>query len=423
MAKSEIPAAKSVSEITDINVLIKWIHDNMDENDTISAEWNQIRTNLSILYPVFVFFYAIVACFGTLSNVCLFWIIVRRQLFYDPTHFFIGSLAISDIIKTTLVLPITLSNILLRNWILGSFLCYFLPMLQSFPIHVSMLTFVIIAVDRYRLILYPMKPRVPAGLCTIAAWGISVCLVLPIAVYFRFINIGDLLPEYDGFGICYIRIGENYAEFVRAIFVTMYAVPLAVIAFLHIKVSAELKTQISTFANSNGRQEERCSNGDDAYNHHQGTWSSITQNEPESTSIASAHKQDMCTTEDQVSNQNEDELDIYKEKRNQQYMISMVTVFGFCWCPLHIMALVVPFVGEETEEKENFMDITYITFSWLGFLATCTNPVLYASWKMSDRTKDRLRGYLNFSNRCRTVFTGRTNSPSVREHNNLKVST
>ena len=50
--------------------------------------------------------------------------------------------------------------IIAENWIWGSFMCYFLPMLHSFPIHASMLTFLMIAVDRYRLIVHPMKPRV-----------------------------------------------------------------------------------------------------------------------------------------------------------------------------------------------------------------------------------------------------------------------
>ena len=44
-------------------------------------------------------------------------------------------------------------------------MCYFLPMLHSFPIHASMLTFLMIAVDRYRLIVHPMKPRVRQMSC------------------------------------------------------------------------------------------------------------------------------------------------------------------------------------------------------------------------------------------------------------------
>ena len=75
----------------------------------------------------------------------------------------------------------------------------------------------------------------------------------------------------------------------------------------------------------------------------------------------------------------------------------MVVIFAACWCPLNLLYLVTPFLVPE--EKEANMDITFITFSWIGFLSTCATPVLYASWHMSDTTRDRLRGYFRYSNR------------------------
>lgn len=96
----------------------------------------------------------------------------------------------------------------------------------------------------------------------------------------------------------------------------------------------------------------------------------------------------------------EDEIDPRKEKRTQKYLISMVTLFAMCWCPINILILVTHFVYESDDNSGHF-DITYLTFTFFGFLSTCINPVLFASWHMSDRTKDRLRGYFRFSNRRR----------------------
>jgi hypothetical protein len=36
----------------------------------------------------------------------------------------------------------------------------------------------------------------------------------------------------------------------------------------------------------------------------------------------------------------EAELDVRKEKRNQKYLISMVTVFAICLCPLMVLRYV-----------------------------------------------------------------------------------
>jgi hypothetical protein len=69
---------------------------------------------------------------------------------------------------------------------------------------------------------------------------------------------------------------------------------------------------------------------------------------------------------------NDDDIDVYKEKRTQSYIITMITLFAICWCPLNILILVQYFVHENGDNSGHF-DITYITFIWFGFLSTCTN--------------------------------------------------
>ncbi len=95
------------------------------------------------------------------------------------------------------------------------------------------------------------------------------------------------------------------------------------------------------------------------------------------------------------------ELNIQKEKRSQKYLMVMVIVFAICWCPLKILILVTHFVYE-TDHNASHFDVTFLTFTFFGFLSTCANPVLFASWQMSNRTRDRLRGYFRFSNRRRS---------------------
>ena len=96
----------------------------------------------------------------------------------------------------------------------------------------------------------------------------------------------------------------------------------------------------------------------------------------------------------------DDDIDYRKEKRSQKYIITMVMLFAICWCPINILILITHFVYE-TDDNMGHFDITYLTFTFFGFLSTCVNPVLVGSWLMSNRTKDRLRGYFRFSNRRR----------------------
>jgi hypothetical protein len=389
-----------------IELIAKWLDANMI-NGTLHVQ-HRIRKPLQYVYPLFIFLHALAATGGIAGNIGIIVIIIRKKLYNDPVYFFMANLATSDIIKSTFVLPLTITNLMMTNWVFGSFICFFLPMLQSFPVHVSMLTFLMVAVDRYRTIVYPMKSRVPAGLCAIGVWVVSVCVVLPHAVYLKYIDLGKLGVDLKNEGICYVSFEKHYEEYVRAMFVIMYALPLAVCAFLYVKTSAEIKArevvmppEIPQQYRPSIRDEGARAMSDSSY-HSRVTWSTCDTERRVEPEGASGESSQINSYIDRSGHDSDDEIDIIKEKRTQKYMISMVTIFGLCWCPLHVMYLVTPFVvPEETEQKEKIMDIFFITFSWFGFLSTCSNPVLFASWRMSDTAKDRLRGYFRFSNRRR----------------------
>jgi hypothetical protein len=53
-----------------------------------------------------------------------------------------------------------------------------------------MLSFLLIAVDRYRLILDPTKPRMPSFVCALGTWLLAVCIVLPYPIYITYLDLG-----------------------------------------------------------------------------------------------------------------------------------------------------------------------------------------------------------------------------------------
>jgi hypothetical protein len=89
-----------------------------------------LRLSVTHVFPLFAFLYALVVVVGAVSNVAVSWTVVKHRLSTDPTYGYIVNLATADIIKCVLVLPVSLTILLVQNWIFGSFLCYFLPMLQ-----------------------------------------------------------------------------------------------------------------------------------------------------------------------------------------------------------------------------------------------------------------------------------------------------
>ncbi|KAK0070334.1 neuropeptide Y receptor type 5, partial [Biomphalaria pfeifferi] len=394
-----------------------------------------IKPSLRYVYPFFLFLHALVGLIGIAGNTAMLVVITKHRLYQDQTYFLMTNLAFADLIKCMIVLPITLANLLLQNWLFGSFLCFFLPMLQWFPAHASMLTFLMIAIDRYRIIVHPFKSRLPAGLCVTAVWVGSICLVLPYAIYIKYIDLGAFLgEEFKGVGICYVFVERRIEEYIRAMFVTLYAMPLAVIALLYVRVSAEFKSRefplISVHFTQNLASGDQEQNARD--NAKIGSWSSVdylrskalqphehkSSNSillptamttyPSRSAVSSQHCHPMSqegnvasTRKSGPATSRDDDLDIEKEKRTQNYLITMTTCFAVCWCPLHILVLVHYFV-HETNHNMGHYDITYLIFACFGFLATCSTPVLFASWRMSDATKDKLRGYFRLNNRWRS---------------------
>lgn len=97
-----------------------------------SVDLNQpiLRSAVEETYPLFIFLYVLVIVVGTCSNIAVICTVIRRKLYLNPTFCFVINLAVSDIVKCVVVLPVTLTILLIQNWIFGSFLCFFLPMLQ-----------------------------------------------------------------------------------------------------------------------------------------------------------------------------------------------------------------------------------------------------------------------------------------------------
>ncbi|XP_070000830.1 prolactin-releasing peptide receptor [Penaeus vannamei] len=280
-----------------------------------------------------------------------------------------------------------------------------------------MATMVFIAVDRYRMIVYPLKPRVPPFIAVLAVWVMSLCVVLPYAVYMNYIDLQVLFGrQFKGVGICTVNLGDDIAEYTRGLFVVLYAFPLALIIFLHVRISGEMKgrevpvNMVALDSRSRESQQDIWSvqdtrppssiylndvDGRDGFLSHEAHQLPSFMS-PTPTLMGGGGSQ----TPTMLHPMEEAELDLAREKRNQRYIATIVTAFALCLCPLMILRLVKNMVMETYDNSGHF-DITFITFVWIAFLPTVTTPALFGAWKISRTTKERLQGYLNLGSRGR----------------------
>lgn len=99
-------------------------------NDSSEIDKAHLRTSMLNVYPLVILAYSALCLIGVLLNSILMWVIVRNRYFKDATYTYLLNMCVADIVKCVFVIPISLFNMLLQNWIFGAFLCYFLPMLQ-----------------------------------------------------------------------------------------------------------------------------------------------------------------------------------------------------------------------------------------------------------------------------------------------------
>lgn len=101
-----------------------------DHNHSIDITEPHIRHSFVGNYVFFIICYAMLILAGTALNVCVVTHIIRKRLYYDATYCFIINLALSNLVMCLVVLPLTLTVLIVENWIFGQFLCFFTPMIQ-----------------------------------------------------------------------------------------------------------------------------------------------------------------------------------------------------------------------------------------------------------------------------------------------------
>ena len=185
--------------------------------------------------------YSIVILFGFLENLVIVYVLIKNRHLHVPTNIFILGLAMSDIMLCSFNLPVQLHYQLTNQWAFGDVLCKVIMPTYGVPVFVSSMSILMIAVDRYILIVHPFRQRMS---CRTA-----VCLVISIAILTTLLAIPIIMQmEYRVVDLPALRIYRSYcAEMwkslrLRHIYTVLtiliqFFVPLIATSFLYIRIS------------------------------------------------------------------------------------------------------------------------------------------------------------------------------------------
>ena len=196
---------------------------------------------------IVIVFYATVIILGALLNILVVATVIKTKQLWTTTNIFIANLATADIFVCIFDLPLSLYQAFTSNWIFGRALCHTIHMTFGVVVYTSTWTLTMIAVDRFILILFPMKTRMTntiAIMLVVAIALMAIAVASPIAVYSKYEVY--TVPEI---GLTKYLCGEIWPTNKKHIYtiltlIVQFFLPLLVISLLYALIFRHLRLRM-----------------------------------------------------------------------------------------------------------------------------------------------------------------------------------
>ncbi|KAF7249392.1 Neuropeptide Y receptor type 6 [Varanus komodoensis] len=276
--------------------------------------------------------YAIVTLVGLVGNLCLIVIIRKQKENQNVTNILIANLSISDIFICVMCIPFTVAYTLMDYWVFGEAMCKLTSFVQSMSITVSTFSLVLIAVERYQLIVNPRgwKPNIShAFWAIIFIWAFSLIISTPFFIFHQITddplrNLSYHNDIYANKVVC-IEVWPSIEErlgFTTTMLVFQYFFPLVFIFICYLRIFVCLRKR-----------------------------------------------------HNKVDKVRENENRLNENKRINIMLISIVLTFGTCWLPLNVFNIVFDWNYEALMNCHH--NVVFTLCHLVAMISTCVNPVFY----------------------------------------------
>ena len=198
------------------------------------------------------FVYCLLIVVSLIGNCLIAIIVYRTQTMRKPINFFIVNMAMSDLLYPIFLLPRILSQLYIDSWLISGPLsqasCKLITSLSSVPLGVSAQSLVLIAVDRFGAVVFPLhSPLISSKLCPlfiVLTWVIAMTLLSPFWFAFKVVEY----PQ-PGKLACILQWNEAFGESLNfefyklAIYVVLFYIPVFLITMLYAIILYKLKSQ------------------------------------------------------------------------------------------------------------------------------------------------------------------------------------
>ena len=191
-------------------------------------------------------------------------IVYKTHTLRKPINFLIVNMAMSDLLLPIFLFPSRLTYLHADSWLisgpLGQVMCKLVPFLVEVSNRVSMQSLVLIAVDRFGAVVFPLRsPLISSKLCLffiLATWIIAMVVHSPFFVSYK-------LAVYPGKLLCLRRWNEAFGEsfsfknYFLALFVVFLYIPIVMLTILYSIIVIKLMLQRRPGEQSTNAEQQR----------------------------------------------------------------------------------------------------------------------------------------------------------------------
>uniref|UniRef100_A0A1A8FK61 5-hydroxytryptamine receptor 1B n=1 Tax=Nothobranchius korthausae TaxID=1143690 RepID=A0A1A8FK61_9TELE len=306
---------------------------------------------------------ALITFATTLSNAFVIATIYQSRKLHTPANFLIASLAVTDLLVSILVMPISALYTVCQTWTLGQVVCDIWLSSDITCCTASILHLCVIALDRYWAITDAVeysKKRTPAraaGMIS-TAWVIAISISLP-PFFWRQVKAEEVTScnvntdhifytIYSTFGAFYIPTlllialyGRIYVEARKRILKQAHNKPGKRLTSAHLITNSPGSVASTTSLNYGTIEASSCSN----------------------VSQVKVTVSDALLEKKRIS--------AARERKATKTLGIILGAYIICWLPFFIYTLLVPLC------ESCFHPGLFDMFTWLGYLNSLINPIIY----------------------------------------------
>ncbi|KAH8313673.1 hypothetical protein KR067_010096 [Drosophila pandora] len=382
------------------------------------SEFLEALPNDRVGLLAFLFLFSFATVFG---NSLVILAVIRERYLHTATNYFITSLAVADCLVGLVVMPFSaLYEVLENTWFFGTDWCDIWRSLDVLFSTASILNLCVISLDRYWAITdpfsYPMRMTVKRAAGLIAAvWICSSAISFPAIVWWRAARDGEM-PAYK----CTFTEHLGYLVFSSTI---SFYLPLLVMVFTYCRIyraaviqtrslkigtkqvlmaSGELQLTLRIHRGGTTRDQANQvagggggggggggslshshSHSHHHHHNHGGGTTTSTPEEPDDEPLSALHNNGLARHRHMGKNFSLSRklAKFAKEKKAAKTLGIVMGVFIVCWLPFFVVNLLSGFCIECIEHEE----IVSAIVTWLGWINSCMNPVIYACWSRDFR--------------------------------------